>query len=142
VLRARVSRDSQTAGADPPAQAIQEVAMLRLKQLLELPATTTCARRRSGRSAAGARAVFATRVVRWKRAADRRDGVSALSPRRLPSATRGGSGTGREPARGRAQGGAGRADAVVSFTSNYSRIAYPTTSRRSSTAPTGRSASR
>jgi outer membrane protein TolC len=128
VLRARVSRDSQTPVLIRQ-RSNQEVAMLRLKQLLELPADYDL---RLADDLGGAQlppaAVFATRVAPVEAAlGPTQTAVSALLAAPLPErnavAEAGTVVSLREAALKAVQ--AERMPAV-SFTSNYSRIAYPT----------------
>ena len=113
VLRARVSRDSQTPVLIRQ-RSNQEVAMLRLKQLLELPADYDL---RLADDLGGAQlppaAVFADagRSGGGGVGTDAVGGVGAAGRAASRAQRRGRSGHGREPARGRAQGRAGRADA-------------------------------
>jgi len=128
VLRARVSRDSQTPVLIRQ-RSNQEVAMLRLKQLLELPADydLRLADDLGGAQLAPA-TVFAARVVPVEAAlGPTQSAVSALLAAPLPErnavAEAGTVVSLREAALKAVQ--AERMPAV-SFTSNYSRIAYPT----------------
>jgi outer membrane protein TolC len=128
VLRARVSRDSQTPVVIRQ-RSNQEVALLRLKQLLELPADYDL---RLADDLGGAQlppaAVFATRVAPVEAAlGPTQTAVSALRAAPLPErnavAEAGTAVSLREAALKAVQ--AERMPSV-SFTSNYSRIAYPT----------------
>jgi len=128
VLRARVSRDSQTPVLIRQ-RSNQEIAMLRLKQLLELPADYDL---RLADDLGGAElppaAVFATRIAPVEAAlGPTQSAVSALLAAPLPErnavAEAGTVVSLREAALKAVQ--AERMPSV-SFTSNYSRIAYPT----------------
>jgi len=128
VLRARVSRDSQTPVLIRQ-RSNQEVAMLRLKQLLELPADYDL---RLADDLGGAQlppaAVFATRVAPVEAAlGPTQSAVAALLTAPLPErnvVAEAGTGVSvREAALKAVQA---ERMPTVSFTSNYSRIAYPT----------------
>ena len=128
VLRARVSRDSQTPVLIRQ-RSNQEVALLRLKQLLELPADYDL---RLADDLGGAQlppaAVFATRVAPVEAAlGPTQSAVSAMLAAPLPERNAVAE-AGTVVSLREASLKAVQAERMpsVSFTSNYSRIAYPT----------------